>query len=205
MEIGKLRNLGYLNLSDNKLQGQIPTSIGTCVKLEALDLNNNNFQGSIPSTMNSLRGLGLLVLSHNNLSGGIPGFLKDFKFLQILNLSSNTLEGAVPTGGIFSNATVVSIIGNRNLCGGVPELDLPACVVEVKKERKSELGMGSDPSIYGDVYSFGILLLEMFTGRRPTDEMFKDNFNLHNYANATLPDRVMHITDPILLQERDEL
>ncbi|WMV19865.1 hypothetical protein MTR67_013250, partial [Solanum verrucosum] len=109
MEIGKLRNLGYLNLSDNKLQGQIPTSIGTCVKLEALDLNNNNFQGSIPSTINSLRVLGLLVLSHNNLSGGIPGFLKDFKFLQILNLSSNTLE----------------------------ELDLPACVVEVKKERKS--------------------------------------------------------------------
>ncbi|KAH0677180.1 hypothetical protein KY285_024981 [Solanum tuberosum] len=40
MEIGKLRNLGYLNLSDNKLQGQIPTTIGTCVKLEALDLNN---------------------------------------------------------------------------------------------------------------------------------------------------------------------
>uniref|UniRef100_M1BRV6 Serine-threonine protein kinase, plant-type n=1 Tax=Solanum tuberosum TaxID=4113 RepID=M1BRV6_SOLTU len=87
--------------------------------------------------MNSLRDLGLLVLSHNNLSGGIPGFLKDFKFLQILYLSSNTLEGAVPTGGIFSNATVVSIIGNRYLCGGVPELDLPACVVEVNKERKS--------------------------------------------------------------------
>ncbi|XP_006362995.2 probable LRR receptor-like serine/threonine-protein kinase At3g47570 [Solanum tuberosum] len=68
-----------------------------------------------------------------------------------------------------------------------------------------ELGMGSDASIYGDVYSFGILLLEMFTGRKPTDEMFKDNLNLHNYANAALPDRVMHIADPILLQERDEL
>lgn len=65
--------------------------------------------------------------------------------------------------------------------------------------------MGSDASIYGDLYSFGIMLLEMFTGRRPTDEMFKDSLNLHNYAKASLPDRVMHITDPILLQERDEL
>ncbi|XP_075092450.1 uncharacterized protein LOC107761255 isoform X1 [Nicotiana tabacum] len=450
-EIGKLSNLGYLNLSDNKLRGQIPTTLGTCLKLEALDLNNNNFQGSIPSTMNNLRGLELLVLSHNNLSGEIPRFLKDFKFLQVVDLSSNNLEGEIPIGGIFNNVSVVSIIGNRNLCGGIPELDLPACSAEVKKEKKSgfplkivipvvsgligltsivcflgipqlggsrkapvtdtpenstirvsyqhlhretdgfsvsnllgmgafgsvykgiseddgtvfavkvldlshhaasksflaeceilknirhrnivkvlsacssidyegnefkaivyaymdkgslqewlhftpqeshehkklgflqrlniaidvacaldylhndcqppiihrdlkpsnilldenmtghvgdfglarfippaihnssanpktstcvggtigytppELGMGSDASIYGDLYSFGIMLLEMFTGRRPTDEMFKDSLNLHNYAKASLPDRVMHITDPILLQERDEL
>uniref|UniRef100_A0A7N0R8F6 non-specific serine/threonine protein kinase n=1 Tax=Kalanchoe fedtschenkoi TaxID=63787 RepID=A0A7N0R8F6_KALFE len=43
-----------------------------------------------------------------------------------------------------------------------------------------EYGMGGSVSMQGDMYSFGILLLEMVTGRRPTDEIFKDNTSLHN-------------------------
>ncbi|XVF83920.1 hypothetical protein PTKIN_Ptkin16aG0532800 [Pterospermum kingtungense] len=37
-----------------------------------------------------------------------------------------------------------------------------------------EYGLGSCVTTYGDVYSYGILLLEMFTGRRSTDEMFEE-------------------------------
>ncbi|KAL5570604.1 hypothetical protein UlMin_027179 [Ulmus minor] len=44
-----------------------------------------------------------------------------------------------------------------------------------------EYAMGSEPSSQGDVYSYGILVLEMFTGRKPTDGMFEDGFNLHNF------------------------
>ena len=34
--------------------------------------------------------------------------------------------------------------------------------------------MGGQVSPLGDIYNYGILLLEMFIGRRPTDEMFKE-------------------------------
>ncbi|XVF83114.1 hypothetical protein PTKIN_Ptkin16aG0107000 [Pterospermum kingtungense] len=64
-----------------------------------------------------------------------------------------------------------------------------------------EYGLGSTVTTYGDVYSYGILLLEMFTGKRPTDEMFKENLNLHNFVKTALPNRVVEITDPTLLQE----
>ncbi|XP_019191171.1 PREDICTED: LRR receptor-like serine/threonine-protein kinase EFR [Ipomoea nil] len=67
-----------------------------------------------------------------------------------------------------------------------------------------EYGIGSRPSKAGDVYSFGILILEMFTGKRPTDELFKDGLNLHSYAKAGLADRGVEIADPKLVQERDE-
>ena len=64
--------------------------------------------------------------------------------------------------------------------------------------------MGNEVSTYGDAYSFGILLLEMFIGIRPTHNIFQDNFNLHDFVKAALPERIIDIIDPILLWEREE-
>ncbi|KAL2555417.1 putative LRR receptor-like serine/threonine-protein kinase [Forsythia ovata] len=67
-----------------------------------------------------------------------------------------------------------------------------------------EYGMGGEVSTFGDVYSFGILLLEMFTGKMPTDDMFKEGLDLHKYVKNALPDRLDEIVDPPLLQEFQE-
>ncbi|XP_039034383.1 probable LRR receptor-like serine/threonine-protein kinase At3g47570 [Hibiscus syriacus] len=67
-----------------------------------------------------------------------------------------------------------------------------------------EYGMGSKLSTKGDVYSYGILLLEMFTGKRPTDATFEEGLCLHKFVETAWPGRIMEIIDPILLHERDE-
>nr|DAD23968.1 TPA_asm: hypothetical protein HUJ06_025431 [Nelumbo nucifera] len=63
-----------------------------------------------------------------------------------------------------------------------------------------EYGLVAEVSTHGDIYSYGILLLELFIGKRPTDEMFLESSNLHHIAKMSLPNRVMEVVDPMLLQ-----
>ncbi|KAM6575423.1 hypothetical protein CsatA_023750 [Cannabis sativa] len=79
--------------------------------------------------------------------------------------------------------TQTSTIGMKGTIGYVPP----------------EYAMGGEPSKQGDMYSYGILVLEMFTGRSPTDESFKDDLNLHNFVKMALPERVDQVVDSALL------
>ncbi|KAL4560228.1 hypothetical protein LXL04_032378 [Taraxacum kok-saghyz] len=67
-----------------------------------------------------------------------------------------------------------------------------------------EQGLGGKTSIYSDIYSFGILTLELFTGKRPTDNMFSDTLNLHDFVKMAIPLQVMEITDTLLFEIKQE-
>ncbi|XP_026666223.1 receptor kinase-like protein Xa21 [Phoenix dactylifera] len=69
---------------------------------------------------------------------------------------------------------------------------------------RGEYAMGSQISTQGDVYSYGILLLEMLIGKKPTNDMFKDGLNLHKFVDMAFPERVMEILDPQILQDESE-
>lgn len=68
-----------------------------------------------------------------------------------------------------------------------------------------EYGVGSKVSRSGDMYSYGILLLEMMTTKKPTASMFRDGLSLHDYAKTTMDDgAVFGIVDPVLTKN-DEM
>ncbi|XP_065847228.1 putative receptor-like protein kinase At3g47110 isoform X2 [Euphorbia lathyris] len=65
-----------------------------------------------------------------------------------------------------------------------------------------EYGLGGEVSREGDVYSYGILLLEIMTGKRPTDSIFENGLNLHIFAMNALSDQnVMEIVDPTIVRD----
>ncbi|KAJ1259837.1 hypothetical protein BS78_10G186600 [Paspalum vaginatum] len=58
-----------------------------------------------------------------------------------------------------------------------------------------EYGLGSKLSTEGDVYSYGIIILEMMTGRRPMDEMFTNGLNIHNFVEKAFSHNTSELLD----------
>ncbi|ESR49574.1 hypothetical protein CICLE_v10030526mg [Citrus x clementina] len=67
-----------------------------------------------------------------------------------------------------------------------------------------EYGREGRVSTNGDVYSFGIMLIETFTRKKPTDEIFSGEMTLKRWVNDLLPISVMEVVDANLLSQEDK-
>ncbi|KAG1346691.1 leucine-rich repeat receptor-like serine/threonine-protein kinase BAM3 [Cocos nucifera] len=88
--------LGQLNLSNNRLFGPIPSSIGNFSALQILLLGGNQFTGPVPPQVGLLKRVLKIDMSRNNFSGTIPADIGDCLLLTYLDLSQNQLSGPIP-------------------------------------------------------------------------------------------------------------
>ncbi|XP_028752908.1 probable LRR receptor-like serine/threonine-protein kinase At3g47570 [Neltuma alba] len=62
-----------------------------------------------------------------------------------------------------------------------------------------EYGESGQVTTKGDIYSYGILMLEMLTGKKLADKMFREDLSLPKFCKLALPDGVLEIVDPNFL------
>ncbi|KAF5785546.1 putative leucine-rich repeat-containing, plant-type, leucine-rich repeat domain superfamily [Helianthus annuus] len=110
---GNQSRLTLLDLSNNKIEGNIPKWICNASYLKILDLSNNRLNGTIPQCLIEFgRNLAVLDLAHNDLIGQIEGTFPSNCGLNILDLRGNSLEGKIPQSLV--NCTMLQFLNLAN-------------------------------------------------------------------------------------------
>ncbi|XP_062076466.1 receptor-like protein EIX2 [Humulus lupulus] len=109
--------LRIIDLSSNKLNGEIPAELTDLSQMVQLNLSRNNLRGGIPINIGKLTKLLVLDLSHNKIHGKIPISLAEIDFLSYMDLSDNRLSGKIPTGTQLQSFDPSVYAMNLGLCG----------------------------------------------------------------------------------------
>ncbi|KAK2636198.1 hypothetical protein Ddye_030990 [Dipteronia dyeriana] len=227
--LSSLRGIQQLDLSRNNLSCQISKFLET-FPLEKLNLSFTAFEGEVPMEGIFSNASGISVVGNNNrLCGGSFGSVYkgildkngDIVAVKRLNIAVDVasaveyLHHHCQEPILHYDLKPSNILLDNDMIAHIGDFGLARFHLEVQNPNQSsfvgvkgtvgyaalEYGLGNEVSTDGDVYSFGILLLEMVTKKKPTDLMFEGDLNIHSFARMALPDRVIDIVDPMLINE----
>ncbi|CAL9183671.1 unnamed protein product, partial [Musa hybrid cultivar] len=160
-----MTNLAILKLSMNLLEGPIPR---LPTYLRYLYLYNNSFSGSLSSISLPLE-LELLDLSHNHINGSMPSFICNLTQLRILDLSSNQISGEIPWCWQETNFLFYINLAENKLSG-----EIPSSIEKLTQLRSLHL---NNNSLHGHLplslkHCSGLVFLDLgdnkFSGSIPT-------------------------------------
>ncbi|KAK2983428.1 hypothetical protein RJ640_027926 [Escallonia rubra] len=184
-----------IDLSYNNFSGDIPGSIGNLQNLVTLSLENNDLIGTIPETFGSLVSLEILNLCRKSKRPPVEIDLQPVA--EHLRISYQEIQEA--TKGFEES----NLLGNGSF-GSVYKGILSDGMVVAVKLSYVEYGLEGSVSTSCDVYSYGIVLMETFTRKKPTDEMFAGQMTLKCWVKESLPSAVIRVLDKNLLMQESE-
>ncbi|TQD70617.1 hypothetical protein C1H46_043849 [Malus baccata] len=200
-----------LDLSFNYLKGTIPSSLGSLSKLRDLIIWLNQLSGEIPQELMYLGSLENLILDFNELTGSIPIGLSNCTNLNWISLANNKLSGEVPGWiGKLPNLAILKL-SNNSFSGSIPP-ELGDCKSLIWLDLNTNMLNGTiPPALFkqsGNIAvnfvaskTYGVVLLELLTGKRPTDSAdFGDN-NLVGWVKQHAKLKISDVFDPELMKE----
>ncbi|CDY11072.1 BnaC06g23240D [Brassica napus] len=116
-----LPHLASLNISNNRFQGDLPSSLGFMKSIQFLDISHNSFHGKLQrSFVEGCYSLRILKLSHNKLSGEILPSSTNFTHIWELSMDNNLFTGKIGQGLRKLEYLLLLDISNNNLTGVIP-------------------------------------------------------------------------------------
>ncbi|KAM3283256.1 hypothetical protein P3S67_026901 [Capsicum chacoense] len=123
LQLSFLPNLKTFDISNNKIQGQLPPNIGSIFpNMLRLQMSKNMIEGKLPSSFGDMKNLQCLDLSYNKFSGDLPIELAhNGSKLFFLRLSNNMLEGEIFPVSTEINSFKYLYLDGNNFSGPIPQ------------------------------------------------------------------------------------
>ncbi|KAL2477579.1 Leucine-rich repeat receptor-like serine/threonine-protein kinase BAM1 [Forsythia ovata] len=161
IKIENMRNLRFLNISNNQFSGNLDWNYSSLANLEVFDAYNNNFTALLPVGVLDLKNLKHLELGGNYFYGKIPASYGNLIGLEYLSLAGNDLQGIIPLElGNLTNLREVYLGYYNVFVGGIPRefgklvnlvhMDLSSCELD-----------GSIPPELGNLKSLDTIFLHL--------------------------------------------
>ncbi|CAN1234907.1 LRR receptor-like serine/threonine-protein kinase RGI2 [Linum perenne] len=212
------------DLSHNFLTGSIPKSLFQLKNLSQLLLISNNMSGVIPPDIGNCHGLIRLRLGSNSFSGEIPpegslaGLLHEKEEFLDWEARYRILLGAAHGLAYLHHDCTPPIVhrdvkANNILVGQHFEAFLADFGIAKLVDSSAECSSGVSNSVAGsygyiapeygyslriteksDVYSYGVVLLEILTGKQPTDSQIPEGAHIVNWVNKELREKRREFT-----------
>ncbi|KAL2460566.1 Leucine-rich repeat receptor-like serine/threonine-protein kinase BAM3 [Abeliophyllum distichum] len=139
IKIENMRNLRFLNISNNQFGGNLDWNYSSLANLEVFDAYNNNFTALLPLGVLDLKNLKHLELGGNYFYGKIPASYGNLIGLEYLSLAGNDLQGKNSPG-----------IGEFGKLVNLVHMDLSSCELD-----------GSIPPELGNLKSLDTIFLHL--------------------------------------------
>lgn len=192
--------LFVLLLDNNRFMGVLPKEITEGVRLFMLDISGNLFSGAIPPWISNLTSLNALVIRNNMFKGQFPCGTAPFVFLDI---SQNYFSGSVPSCTNKQRITHLHLDSNR-FTGSIPESFRNLTNLLTLDMGNNKLS-GRIPNFVGELSRLRIIFLRKnnFTGSIPKQLCRLSNVNLidlsRNSLSGSIPNCLQNITGPSYL------
>ncbi|KAL7176489.1 hypothetical protein ACSBR2_029925 [Camellia fascicularis] len=214
--IGRLESLERLYLEHNRLQGTIPNELsfvwircrkvnmGVPIRVDSMTHSwiGFSYQELVQAT-NAFSESNLLGTSSfgsvykGTLSDRMSVAIKRLNIMIDVALAMEYLHHSLTTPIVHCDLKPDNVLLDEDMVAHVGDFGIAKlfgegkCIAQTKTlatigYMAPEYGMEGIVSTKGDVYSYGIMLMEVFTRKKPTDEMFEGETSLKSWVSETI-------------------